>query len=168
MSTLAVFGLLGGGAFAAAKIGPKDIAKNAVRSKHIKAGAVKARHLAPGLLPGPPGAQGQPGAPGPQGEPATRLFAFVESNGTLMHGIGATGATSKVKGRYVVTFNRSMEGCVANANAYREDLSQGFSLSFHIAIRREPTNANALGLEIWNSSLTENYSLPFALTVFCP
>src|SRR5829696_9225725 len=48
MSTLAVFGLLGGGAFAAAKIGPKDIAKNAVRSKHIKAGAVKARHLAPG------------------------------------------------------------------------------------------------------------------------
>jgi hypothetical protein len=38
---LAVFIVLGGGAYAAAKIGPNDIAKNAVRSRHIKAGNVK-------------------------------------------------------------------------------------------------------------------------------
>src|SRR5215212_7276901 len=37
----ALFIALGGGAYAAAKIGPNDIAKNAVRSRHIKAGNVK-------------------------------------------------------------------------------------------------------------------------------
>lgn len=41
MSTLAVFLLLGGGAVAATKIGSKDIAKNAIKSKHIKKGQVK-------------------------------------------------------------------------------------------------------------------------------
>ena len=47
MATVAVFGVLaGGGAYAASKIGPKDIAKNAVRSKHIKNGQVRAADLA--------------------------------------------------------------------------------------------------------------------------
>jgi hypothetical protein len=38
---VAVFIALGGGAYAATKVGPNDIATNAVRSKHIKAGNVK-------------------------------------------------------------------------------------------------------------------------------
>ena len=47
MSTLAVFGVLaGGGAYAASQIGPKDIAKNAVRAKHIKKNQVRAKHVA--------------------------------------------------------------------------------------------------------------------------
>jgi hypothetical protein len=42
MSTIAVVGVLGGGgAYAASKIGPNDIAKNAVRSKHIAPNQVK-------------------------------------------------------------------------------------------------------------------------------
>jgi hypothetical protein len=45
MATLAVFLVLGGGAYAASKIGPNDIAKNAVRSKHIKRGNVKRSDL---------------------------------------------------------------------------------------------------------------------------
>ena len=47
MATLAVFLVLGGGAYAASKIGPNDIAKNAVRSKHIKSGQVKRNDQAP-------------------------------------------------------------------------------------------------------------------------
>jgi hypothetical protein len=47
MATIAVFGVLaGGGAYAAYKIGPSDISKNAVRSKHIKKGQVKTADLA--------------------------------------------------------------------------------------------------------------------------
>ncbi len=49
MSTIAVFGVLaGGGAYAASKIGPKEIAKNAVRAKHIKKKQVRAKHIKPG------------------------------------------------------------------------------------------------------------------------
>jgi hypothetical protein len=53
---VALFAALGGtGAWAADKITSKDIAKNAVRSKHIKNGQVKKRDLASGLR-GPGGA----------------------------------------------------------------------------------------------------------------
>jgi hypothetical protein len=46
MSTIAVFGVLaGGGAYAASKIGSKDIKRNAVTGKHIKRGAVKGKHV---------------------------------------------------------------------------------------------------------------------------
>jgi hypothetical protein len=42
MSTIAAFAALAtGGAYAAGEIGPNDIAKNAVRAKHIKANAVR-------------------------------------------------------------------------------------------------------------------------------
>jgi hypothetical protein len=46
MATIAVFLVLGGGAYAASKIGAGDIRRNAVRSKHIKDGQVKTRDLA--------------------------------------------------------------------------------------------------------------------------
>jgi hypothetical protein len=46
MSTIAVFGVLaGGGAYAAATIGARDIKRNAVRAKHIKKNAVRAKHI---------------------------------------------------------------------------------------------------------------------------
>jgi hypothetical protein len=41
LATISLFAVLGGGAYAASKIGPSDIAKNAVHSKHIKTGQVK-------------------------------------------------------------------------------------------------------------------------------
>jgi hypothetical protein len=46
MSTIAVFGVLaGGGAYAASKIGSKDIKRNAVTGKHVKPGAVTGNHV---------------------------------------------------------------------------------------------------------------------------
>ena len=45
MASIAVFGVLAGGAYAAATIGPNDIKKDAVRTKHIKNGEVGARDL---------------------------------------------------------------------------------------------------------------------------
>jgi hypothetical protein len=40
MSSIAVFGVLGGAAVAAGLVGPSDIKSNAIHSRHIKAGAV--------------------------------------------------------------------------------------------------------------------------------
>lgn len=46
MSTLAIFVVLGGGAYAAVeKVGAKDIKRNAVRAKHIKKNQVAPRHI---------------------------------------------------------------------------------------------------------------------------
>jgi hypothetical protein len=50
MVTLLAFVVLGGGAYAASKIGASDIARNAVRSKHIKRNAVKTPELANGAV----------------------------------------------------------------------------------------------------------------------
>jgi hypothetical protein len=76
MSTIAVFGVLaGGGAYAASKIGPKDIKRNAVRAKHIKKNQVRTKHIRRGAVTkaklaagvavsGPKGDKGDPGDPG--------------------------------------------------------------------------------------------------------
>jgi hypothetical protein len=50
MSTIAVFAALGGGAYAAATIGAKDIKRNAVRAKHIKKNQIASRHLKKGAV----------------------------------------------------------------------------------------------------------------------
>ena len=63
MSTIAVFGVLaGGGAYAASTINSKDIAVNAVRSKHIKAGHVKRSDLAANAVASAKVADGSLGA----------------------------------------------------------------------------------------------------------
>lgn len=72
MATLAFFlALTGGVVYAADKLGSNDIARNAIKSKHVKADALRGgdideRTLA--LPTGPQGAPGAPGAPGAQGE----------------------------------------------------------------------------------------------------
>jgi hypothetical protein len=51
VATAALFVALGlGSAYAADKIGSKDIAKNAVKSKHVKGKAVKTKHIARGAV----------------------------------------------------------------------------------------------------------------------
>jgi hypothetical protein len=95
MSTIAAFGVLAtGGAYAASKIGPKDIKKNAVRAEHVKKNQIKARHIAKnavarsdirdgavteakladgiGNLQGPAGPKGDQGPTGDQGPAGPR------------------------------------------------------------------------------------------------
>lgn len=73
ISTLCLFVLLGGGAYAAAKVslpkhsvGPRQLQANAVRSRQVKDGSLLARDFRAGQLPA--GAQGAPGPRGPQGQ----------------------------------------------------------------------------------------------------
>lgn len=66
-------------------------------------------------LKGATGPAGPAGPAGPQGEPgaaATKLFAAVDSDGTLGKNSGAVSATNTGTGFYNVVFDRDISGCV--------------------------------------------------------
>ena len=75
---LALFLALGGGAYAAAKIGPSNIKNNAVRSRHIKNGSILSKDLSIGLRLAiarkGSGAQGARGPTGPRGTRGPRGY----------------------------------------------------------------------------------------------
>jgi hypothetical protein len=118
VSTLCLFVLLGGGAYAATKlpknsVGAKQIKANAVTSDKVKDGNLLATDFKAGQLP-----QGEPGVPG---KDATNLFASIDDHGPtsgsdVAYGHGVTSVAennpSANDGSYTVTFNRSLENCV--------------------------------------------------------
>lgn len=122
VATLALFVALGGSSYAAATIGSGQIKNNSIQSKDVKNRTLQAKDFKRGQLrrgatgaKGAQGPQGAPGARGAAGLPATRLFASVGSDGNLVYGSGAITATRSSTGIYVVTFNRSLTGCVSIA-----------------------------------------------------
>ena len=117
VSSLCLFILLGGSAYAAATIGSAQIKNNSIQGKDVKNGSLTKADLKRGSLPaGPQGARGPQGPAGTSGAPATRLFAAVGSAGNLLYGRGVTGATRQSTGVYTVAFNRPVEGCVGVAS----------------------------------------------------
>jgi hypothetical protein len=64
---------------------------------------------------GPAGAAGVPGPAGKEGASATKLWAVVSFNGTLVRGSGVTGVVHEGTGQYNVYFNRSLEQCAFEA-----------------------------------------------------
>lgn len=87
MSSIAVFLVLGGAAFAATQlpknsVGPKQLKKNAVNSSKVKNHSLKAVDFKKGQLPegkpGPQGPKGDIGAPG-----SSVAYAHIESDGTV-------------------------------------------------------------------------------------
>lgn len=98
VSTLCLFLLLGGGAYAASRlpansVGTKQLKNGAVTAAKIKAGTLQARDFGPGLLSagehgtgGSPGATGPAGPAGPPGEPG----------GTGAAGPGATAISAEL------------------------------------------------------------------------
>ncbi|HET9184504.1 MAG TPA: hypothetical protein VFN82_00055 [Solirubrobacterales bacterium] len=95
VSTLCLFLVLGGGAYAASRlpaksVGPRQLRNGAVTSSKVKDGSLQARDLAQGLAAmGQPGAKGDPGPPGPPGPPgeagkpgapgSARAYAYVNA-----------------------------------------------------------------------------------------
>jgi hypothetical protein len=93
-------------------VGAAEIKRNAVGASEVRDGTLTAREFSPGLrLQGPPGQRGDQGVPGQPGAPATRLFAYVNSEGTLAFQSGVAGISHTTVGSYVLTFNRSLAGC---------------------------------------------------------
>ena len=88
-----------GGAWAVGEITAGDIAKDAVRSKHVKNSGLKGKDIKDGSLraadfggelpageTGPQGPQGPIGPEGPEGEPGTSVFADSIPSGTTVTG----------------------------------------------------------------------------------
>ena len=96
MSSIAVFMVLGGSAYAAAtlpknSVGSKQIKSNAVSSSKVKNGTLLAKDFKAGQLKaGPQGAKGNPGAPGAAGAPGADGRDFSAAT-TLAAGATETG-----------------------------------------------------------------------------
>lgn len=190
VSTLALFVALGGTAYAVTELEKNevrskhigkgqvkngDLANDAVTSPKVANGSLLGEDFAAGQLP--QGSQGERGPQGDKGEPgqnATSLFATVVDGG---NGAAATlgptsrgavsvsdpaGANSFID-PYVVTFDRSLAGCVAQATQGRVVADGGAGL---IAIMSADVSGSTVRLFAQKSTdVLEDSS--FMVSVFC-
>lgn len=178
ISLIALFVAVGGTTYAATSIDTDDLASRAVTAKKIAKEAVKrakirrdavdssrvrnasllAEDFAPNQLPS--GEQGPAGVQGPPGEPATRLWAVVNSGGTLLRGTGVVSA-SQAPGGFEVIFNRDVAGCSYSATlgAVQAEVGQ---------VGVGPRNGNPNGVFVFTSDSTgADTPRGFNLQVFC-
>ena len=115
---------------------------------------------------GAPGNPGAPGAPGKDGAPATKLWAVVESNGTLVRGSGVVSVKKNAGGRYDVTFDQNLTKCAFIATVGRpgfEGVEEGVA---DVAGAEETENAvfvETHGIPVELTAVAES----FHLAVFC-
>jgi len=120
ISLIALFVALGSGAYAASKIGTKDIKDEAVTGKKLAKDAVKSSKTKDGGLKGKDlkdetvGLQQLDSASVGEGfQPRGDLIYASVSGGSLVadNSRGATSATSTGTGQYTVTFERDVSDC---------------------------------------------------------
>jgi hypothetical protein len=188
VASLALFAALCGSSYAALQlpkgsVGTKQLQRNAVTSPKVKPGTLLLSDFrssqrnslrGPAGIQGPPGARGELGPRGPEGQrglqgapglPATRLFAHVSDVGVLDYGSGVTQAVRNQAGIYTVTFDQSLNECVAvgtvGAPGFRDTDTALY------ADVGEP-DANSVTVQIWHlapvRALADN---SFHLAVFC-
>ncbi len=113
---------------------------------------------------GPPGPQGPAGQQGPQGNPgapATKLWAVVQGNGTLVRGSGTSGTDEKHgdgTGIYDVIFNQDVSNCSFQATDVSSEhfwwAEPGFQGSGSVRV-------------VAHNTATTAEDAPFNLAVFC-
>jgi hypothetical protein len=111
----------------------QDLANNAVTSPKVRDGSLLGEDFAAGQLPA--GEPGPPGPPGSAGQDATNLFAYVAdpnaaTPASVGYGEGVTGVSDPAGANssinpYVVSFDRNLQGCVAQATVGKGDPSIG-------------------------------------------
>ncbi len=90
------------------------------------------------------------------------LWAYVEADGSLRNGRGATGAQlGELASQYVVEFNRNVAKC-----AWIATRSMALEDSGEIAASGG-NDPNTVVVDIHNSTGLEGDSVPFSLAVFC-
>lgn len=127
-------------------------------------------------LPGAPGAKGDDGAPGTSGSPglpgapATKLFAVVRADGTLLGGNGVVSVgppTPGFAGFYTLTFDRDVSRCAAVATPGA--LNGGFAGNRIASANRGSTATMSIGVRTQRFAGTDfiDESSDFNIAVFC-
>src|SRR3954447_25870492 len=117
-ATLALFIALGGSSYAALSlprnsVGPAQIRRSAVNSRHIRNGAVHLGDIASSTRRA---LRGNTGTPGPPGPPAAKFFAVVGRDGGFLRGNPTNGGhTAAGSGVYTVGFAQSVSACAYTA-----------------------------------------------------
>ena len=198
MATIAVFIALGGSSYATLRVTSKNVPKDALTGADIKNitgkdvrnnsltgadvknltsadvanGRLLAEDFAPGQLP--------QGRTGPSGKDATNLFAYISDPGvgsqpTVAYGDGVTSVADAApgRGRYYVTFNRSVQACVVQAIPGKGDPpGKGiYILGAHLTTEMDYGGANEVRINavyqgVSGTSQYEDTS--FLITAFCP
>lgn len=165
MSTIALFGVLGGSAYAAAQIGANDIKRNAVRSQHIKKKQVGREHLkrkavsaaaiANGAVTGPKLADGAvTGAKVDESTlgivPNADLIDGVDS-GDLMRGSGRVRAFSGTDAPGGTPSAPFTLGDGQFTLACQDPASQGSALTF--------TNTSGAVASVWTDKVQDGFAI---------
>ncbi len=110
VSTLCLFMLLGGSAYAAAKIGSAQIKNNSIQSKDVKNKSLQSKDFEPGELPsgargpagvgGSAGPQGPSGGQGPAGDPGRSALTPLRSGETVRGVTGFSGVGGNFASAY--------------------------------------------------------------------
>jgi len=105
-----------------------------------------------------PGRRAAP--PAPDGTLGMALMgAFVDSDGTLIRGAGATSVTFISTGQFVVEFNRDVSTCFYSAVA--------FDTAAVFVVHPNGTILNSLAVQLVYGDTHEPVPTSFYLTVFC-
>jgi hypothetical protein len=167
---------LTGTSYAAITLAPRsvhnrELATSAVNSRVILDHAIKGVDLASGVIrQGPPGPQGAAGAPGAKGDkgdpgaPATKLWAVVNSSGSIARSSGTTSAGRISDGTYEVIFNQDVSACAYVATPGSPTATTTPTAEIGVAPRSG--NVNGVYVQTYNifGTLTDT---SFHLAVFC-
>jgi hypothetical protein len=153
-ATIALFGVVaGGGAYAASKIGPQDIARNAVHSKHIKRSAVKRSKIANGAV-----------NDAKLGSASKARWVVATNGGSIVRERGVVSSEETDPAVYEVTFNRDVSECAWSATVARNVAAE--PASGEIGVRPPADNPNAVIVHTWDSAGNPSINR-FHLVVTC-
>ena len=163
-----VVAMSGTGAWAADKITSSDIAKNAVRAKHIKAASVTEPKIAPGAVNAAKLA-------GDVDNTQILWANVVNSFGTptLIRGKGATAVASGGSGQVRVSFNRDVRQCSYQATGWLNDDNSTYVTAPIIVVERGSGTGipgNAVDVQHYNGgsgALDTGGNVEFTVAVFC-
>ena len=114
-------------------------------------------------LKGNRGLKGATGVQGLQGQPATKLFAVINADGSLLRGSGVTSSSMPSAAVYHIAFSTNITGCAYLANA-GQDAGGAIYDNYHLYTSR--TGTDTVVVEIYDNT-NSPLQRPFYLAVLC-
>jgi hypothetical protein len=161
-------------------VGNLQLRDNSVTSGKVKNSSLLKADFKPGQLPtgktgktGPAGKQGPPGdagpagpagpagAAGPPGPAATKLFAVIKSDGTLVHQSGVSSVSHTATGRYTVGFSQDISNCAWLATV--ANITTGTLASGEITVNKDTNTTVRIATAVGNTATDED----FMIGAFC-